>query len=100
MNSYNKDRISQEIKFSNETISNFKDESKKTDYDSILEIMNLIKSEKDDRIYKIFKFRYLEGKNNSVMPWKEISQKDGINLSVQGCINIHNKYLKKIRKEN
>lgn len=100
MNSYNKDRISQEIKFSNETISNLKDETKKTDYDSILEIMNLIKSEKDDRIYKIFKFRYLEGKNNSVMPWKEISQKDGINLSVQGCINIHNKYLKKIRKEN
>lgn len=99
MNSYHKDCNNQEIKFSTETIANFKDESKKTDYNSILEIMNLIKSEKDDRIYKIFKFRYLEGKNNSVMPWKEISQKDGINLSVQGCINIHNKYLKKIRKE-
>jgi hypothetical protein len=32
-----------------------------------------------------------------VTPWKNIGNK--LNLSIQGCINIHNSALKDIRKE-
>ncbi len=50
----------------------------------------------NDQIYKIFKLRYLEGSKNKLMPWREIGKQ--LNLSIQGCINIHDRFLKKIKK--
>ncbi|MBD35875.1 MAG: hypothetical protein CL512_03825 [Actinobacteria bacterium] len=71
-------------------------ESKSIDmdcYDRILEIAN---GHSDKRVSKIFKLRYVDGKQNKLMPWKDISKK--MNLSIQGCINIHNAAIKYIRK--
>jgi hypothetical protein len=31
------------------------------------------------------------------MPWKRIAKK--LDLSIQGCINIHNNFIEKIKKE-
>jgi len=58
-------------------------------------ILEDLKSNSDKRIEKIFKLRYLNGHGNKLMSWKEVSK--SLNLSIQGCINIHNNYIKKIR---
>ena len=63
--------------------------------------MSQAKSHPDKRVWVIFNLRYIEGKKNTVMPWKNISEE--LNMSIQGCINIHDSALKqftnKIRKE-
>ena len=51
----------------------------------------------DRRACKIFKMRYIIGDKNKVMPWKKVSKE--VNLSIQGCINIHNSYIKKIKSQ-
>lgn len=99
INSYHKDLNCCEVNCPDQILYNCSDEKITTDYTSVFEAMECIKKEKDERIYKIFKLRYLEGKRNNVMPWKDICSSEGLELSVQGCINIHNKYLNKIRKE-
>ena len=48
----------------------------------------------DTRVKKIFRMRY--SGLNKLTPWRKISKK--MNLSIQGCINIHNADLKKISK--
>jgi len=53
-----------------------------------------LKSYPDSRVFKIFKMRY--SGDSKLKPWREISEK--MNLSIQGCINIHNSALKKISK--
>lgn len=50
----------------------------------------------DDRAVEIFRLRYIEGDNNKVMSWKKIAKK--LDLSSQGCIDIHNKLINTIRK--
>jgi DNA-directed RNA polymerase specialized sigma24 family protein len=67
--------------------------------DIISSFIQKLKSHKDKRLYRIFHLRYIQGKNNSVMPWSEVSKDPDINLSIQGCINVHDKYLKTMRKE-
>lgn len=64
--------------------------------ESLKKIMSIINEHPDDRVEKIFNMRYIEGENNKVMPWKKISK--DLNMSIQGCINIHNKVIKKIQK--
>ena len=56
-------------------------------------ILNSIENIQDERAKIIFKMRYL--KNNKITPWKKIAKK--LDLSIQGCINIHNKYLMEIK---
>ncbi len=51
----------------------------------------------DIRVGKIFTLRYIEGKNNTVMPWKNVSYKLG--MSIQGCINIHNSAIKQFKQK-
>ena len=51
----------------------------------------------DSRARKILMLRYLEGKNNKVMPWKNVSAK--VSLSIQGCINVHNRTMKSIQEK-
>jgi hypothetical protein len=59
-------------------------------------IISLTKDNPDKRVEKIFKMRYIIGKKNKVMPWKNIGTE--MNLSIQGCINIHNAAVISIRK--
>ena len=41
--------------------------------------------------------RYITGERNRVMPWKKISEE--LNMSIQGCINIHNSAIEKFKIE-
>ena len=65
-------------------------------------VIKFAKKHPDKRVETIFKMRYIEGYKNSVMPWRAISKE--LNMSIQGCINIHNAALKifknKIVKED
>ena len=56
-------------------------------------VLSEIKLIKDERAKKILRMRYfyLENKN---LPWKIIAKE--IDLSIQGCIDIHNKWIKKV----
>lgn len=60
-------------------------------------ILNMADNSKDSRISKIFKLRYIDPEGNKVTSWKNIGSE--LNLSIQGCINIHNKAIKKIKKQ-
>jgi len=51
----------------------------------------------DPRAQKILKLRYIEGKQNKVMPWKSVSSQ--VDLSIQGCINVHNRTMLAIREK-
>ena len=61
----------------------------------IEKVLELTKIHPDKRVEKIFKMRYIIGNKNKVMPWKQISK--SMAISVQGCINIHNSALDKIK---
>jgi len=60
-------------------------------------IFNLANTHKDQRVSEIFFLRYKIGEGNKTMPWKNISKK--INVSIQGCINIHDRFIEEIKKE-
>ena len=62
--------------------------------ENLKKINQLIKKSSDKRIKKIFTMRYYSGPK--VQPWKNIAKE--LDLSIQGCINIHNNYLEKIKK--
>jgi DNA-directed RNA polymerase specialized sigma subunit len=64
-------------------------------YEVFTKIIEYANNYHDLRVGEIFRLRYMEGKNNGVMPWKNISTKLG--MSIQGCINIHNSIIKKIK---
>lgn len=59
-------------------------------------IIDLAKKNPDKRIKKIIDMRYCFGYTKA-HSWKEISKK--LNMSIQGCIDIHNKFIQKIKKE-
>jgi len=59
-------------------------------------VLNAIKKHPDKRVEKIFEMRYVIGVKNKVMPWKQIGDK--MNLSIQGCINIHNSAVEHVRE--
>lgn len=100
MNNYNKDLNCCEVNCPDQIIYNCPDNSDQIDINAVCEVMDMIKKDKDKRIHKIFTLRYLVGKDNKLMPWKDICKDKDVNLSVQGCINVHDKYIKKRRKEN
>ena len=60
-------------------------------------VMSIASKDPDPRILRIFKMRYMDPGSNKVTPWKQIG--DSLQLSIQGCINIHNKAITKIKKE-
>ena len=55
-----------------------------------------LKKEKDLRVKKIVDMRY-NVDNNKLTPWKIIAQE--LDMSIQGCINIHNRFIDKVKKE-
>ena len=54
----------------------------------------MINKHKDKRLRIIFHQRYFCGKGGKLKPWKDVAKT--LNLSAQGCINIHNKAVKEI----
>ena len=60
-------------------------------------ICHLIETHPDPRVVLLSKERYFSSTNGKLAPWKEISPK--INLSIQGCINIHNRTIKEFQKK-
>tara|TARA_X000001316_G_C919901_1_gene34033 strand:+ start:117 stop:680 length:564 start_codon:yes stop_codon:yes gene_type:complete len=62
--------------------------------EDIKNVFKIINNSQDPRVQKIFKMRYQDGKK--LTPWKKIAKK--LDLSIQGCINIHNKHLTEIKK--
>ena len=60
-------------------------------------IFSIIKGHPDTRVQQIFQLRYVDPQHNKLTPWKKVSKH--LNMSIQGCINIHNSALKVIRKE-
>jgi len=99
LNTYNKFKKKQSLSIEKSCIdyisyNQAKDEDI-VDDDIFSEIINLTNSHPDKRVKKIFYLRYIVGKNNSVMPWKNVSSKLG--MSIQGCINIHNAAITKLK---
>lgn len=105
LNIYNKNKKRQTIPVEEDVINylNYNNQINENNIDSEIfnNIIDQAKKHKDPRVNRIFHLRYIEGKNNSVMPWKNIGNQ--LNMSIQGCINIHDSALKqfknKIRKE-
>ena len=60
-------------------------------------VLSMISDHPDKRVEKIFEMRYIIDNKNKVMPWKDIGNE--INLSIQGCINIHNAVVKDLQEE-
>ena len=54
-----------------------------------------LEEEKDERVKKIIDLRY-NSSNNKVRAWRVIASEMG--MSIQGCINIHNKFIQKVNK--
>jgi len=55
-----------------------------------------LNKEKDERVKKIIDLRYGVD-NNKLTPWKNIAKE--LDMSIQGCINIHNRFINKVKKE-
>tara|TARA_B100001093_G_scaffold520215_1_gene613699 strand:- start:5697 stop:6323 length:627 start_codon:yes stop_codon:yes gene_type:complete len=69
--------------------------SKSINNEMIEKVLEIVGDHPDKRVKKIFKMRYIIGNKNKVMPWKQIS--NAMDISVQGCINIHNSALNNIK---
>ena len=54
-----------------------------------------LEKEKDERVKKIIDIRY-DGLHNKLTPWRVISK--DLSMSIQGCINIHNRFIEKVKK--
>jgi hypothetical protein len=57
---------------------------------------DMLNEEKDNRVKKILDIRY-KTSNTKLVPWRTVSEELG--LSIQGCINIHNKFIQKVKKQ-
>lgn len=98
LNASNKNKKYLELKVDNFNFENI-EIPKSSDEDFNQQILkdfdDELKNHPDKRVQKIFKMRY-SGTKKKLTPWKKISQQ--LNLSIQGCINIHNAALKNISK--
>ena len=99
LNTYNKQRKRPTIEY-DEVILEKNPESQDyiqelIDSELLDKVFTIISKNSDSRVYKIFSMRYITGRKNKVMPWKYISKK--LNMSFQGCINIHNATITKIK---
>jgi DNA-directed RNA polymerase specialized sigma subunit len=71
-------------------------EGKFIDKEIVHRVFEITASHPDKRVDKIFKLRYKKGKGNKVMPWHLVAVH--LNLSAQGCINIHKLALDHIKE--
>jgi RNA polymerase sigma factor (sigma-70 family) len=104
LNTYNKKRKFPQESIETTVFSLKKQNNKNFSYDFDLKsienkenlklIFNFINKCKDKRVKTIFDMRYKSGQKT--VSWKKIAKK--LDLSIQGCINIHNNYLNHIKK--
>ena len=73
------------------------DDGSKEKLEVFKKTIELAKQHEDKRVEKIFEMRYIIGEKNKVMPWKKISKE--LNMSIQGCINIHNSAIEEFKLE-
>jgi RNA polymerase sigma factor (sigma-70 family) len=59
-------------------------------------INEYLENHKDQRVKKIFDLRYFSYKDNKIKPWRLIHKEIG--MSIQGCINLHKKTIKELRR--
>lgn len=59
-------------------------------------LQKMLKKENDERVKKIIDIRY-NSDNIKLIPWRVIA--DELKLSIQGCINIHDRFIAKVQKE-
>jgi DNA-directed RNA polymerase specialized sigma subunit len=64
--------------------------------ESMTKIMSIVNEYSDKRAVRIFLERYMSSKDHKLTPWKKIAKK--LDLSIQGCINIHDKLIKHIKQ--
>lgn len=86
------DNFKEDVTFSENSL--FSKISSKEILDKVFHLAN---NHEDSRVKKIINLRYKDGSGNKTMPWKNISKK--INVSIQGCINIHDRFIQEIKKE-
>ena len=101
LNKFNKRKKDPQLSIDDVRVSDIlhpkKEKIKKEDLEVFSEAIKLSKAHKDKRVEKIFEMRYITGEKNKVMPWKKISEE--LDMSIQGCINIHNSAVEKFRIE-
>lgn len=99
LNFYNKNKRKNTVSLEDGLLDYFSqktsNETNKDTKDIFSEIIDFTNTHPDKRVKKIFYLRYVVGRNNSVMPWKNISNELG--MSIQGCINIHNSTIKNLK---
>ena len=103
LNLYNRNK--RRPAFQNEFIENMAEDndlnedtiSESIKQDLFNKVLSVIKDHPDTRVEKIFEMRYIIGTKNKVMPWKKIGE--SMNLSIQGCINIHNSAIEHVQQE-
>jgi DNA-directed RNA polymerase sigma subunit (sigma70/sigma32) len=64
--------------------------------ESLKNILEIANKNTDPRVKKIIDMRYCFGYNR-VCSWREIAKE--LNMSIQGCIDIHNKFINKVKQE-
>ena len=101
LNKYNKKKKEPQISIDDireiDILSTKNEKINKEDFEVFSEAIKFSKEHKDKRVEKIFEMRYITGEKNKVMPWKKISEE--LDMSIQGCINIHNSVVEKFKIE-
>ena len=101
LNKYNKKKKEPQMNIDDikeaDIMQNKNEKIKKEDLEVFGEAIQFSKKHKDARVEKIFEMRYITGEKNKVMPWKKISKE--LNMSIQGCINIHDSAIEKFKIE-
>ena len=64
-------------------------------YEAFLLFEKCLEKEKDQRLKKIIDMRY-NSPHNKLTPWRAIAEE--LDMSIQGCINIHNRFIEKVKK--
>ena len=101
LNKYNKKKKEPQINIEDikeiDILNTRNEKINREDLEVFSEAIKFSKEHKDKRVEKIFEMRYITGEKNKVMPWKKISQE--LDMSIQGCINIHNSAVEKFKIE-
>ena len=101
LNKYNKKKKEPQISIEDikeiDILNTRNEKINREDLEVFTEAIKFSKEHKDKRVEKIFEMRYITGEKNKVMPWKKISEE--LDMSIQGCINIHNSAVEKFKIE-
>ena len=67
------------------------------DMNLLNDIFHMVERHPDRRVSTIFKLRYKDGIGDKLLPWKSVAPH--VNLSIQGCINVHNSVIEDIKNK-